>query len=361
MTEEPHSLTKPSSPITDVDVLWINAGLSCDGDSVSITAATQPSLEDIVLGALPGIPRVHLHHPVLAYETGEDFLAPFRRAADGKPDRPFILVVEGSIPNEAIKDEGYWAAFGTDADSGQPILTCTWIDRLAPHAWAVVAIGTCAAYGGIHAMEGNPTGAMGLPDYLGWGWRSQAGLPVVCVPGCPVHPDTFMETLLYLLHHASGLHPRVPLDHAHRPQWLFGQTVHEGCDRGGYYEQGDFAATLGSSKCIVKLGCWGPVALCNVPKRGWINGVGGCPNVGGVCIGCTMPGFPDKFMPFLEEPPGAKMSSSAVLMYGRTVRALRNFTKASLDKEPYWRKPGTELSTGHQPARYEKPEPMEKV
>jgi hydrogenase small subunit len=60
-----------------------------------------------------------------------------------------------------------------------------------------------------------------------------------------------------------------------------------------------------------------------------------------------MPGFPDKFMPFMEEPPGAKMSSSAVLMYGRTVRALRNFTKSSLDKEPKWRQPGTELTTGY--------------
>ena len=43
---------------------------------------------------------------------------------------------------------------------------------------------------------------------------------------------------------------------------------------------------------------------CNVPKRGWMNGLGGCPNVGGICIGCTMPGFPDKFMPFMDPPPG---------------------------------------------------------
>ena len=53
-------------------------------------------------------------------------------------------------------------------------------------------------------------------------------------------------------------------------------------------------------------GCWGPVVNCNVPKRGWMAGIGGCPNVGGICIGCTMPGFPDKFMPFMDEPPGAQ-------------------------------------------------------
>jgi hydrogenase small subunit len=123
--------------------------------------------------------------------------------------------------------------------------------------------------------------------------------------------------------------------------------VHEGCDRGGYYEQADFAAAFGSKKCIVKLGCWGPVVLCNVPKRGWMAGIGGCPNVGGICIGCTMPGFPDKFMPLMEEPPGARMSTAAVLTYGRTVRALRNFTKSSLDKEPRWRKPGEAITTGY--------------
>jgi hydrogenase small subunit len=331
----------------EIDILWITAGLSCDGDSVSITAATQPALEELLLGALPGVPRVRLHNPVLATENGAEFLAAFHRAAAGELE-PFVLVVEGSIPNEKIKAEGYWAAMGTGPD-GQPITTCEWIDRLAPRALAVVAIGTCATYGGIPAMAGNPTGAMGLPDYLGWSWRSKAGIPIVCVPGCPVQPDNFMETVLYLLYQAVGLAPMIPLDEALRPRWLFSQTVHEGCDRGGYYEQGDFAAELGSKKCIVKLGCWGPVAICNVPKRGWMAGIGGCPNVGGICIGCTMPGFPDKFMPFMEEPPGAKMSSAAVLMYGRTVRALRNFTKSSLDKEPTWRRPGDTLASGYQP------------
>jgi hydrogenase small subunit len=316
----------------DMHVVWITAGLGCDGDSIAMTAATNPSIEDLVLGALPGVPRVRLHHPVLAYEVGDEFMASMRQAAAGELGE-FILVVEGSIPNERNKTEGYWAAVGTDHSTGQPILTTEWIDRLAPNAWAVIGAGTCATYGGIHAMAGNPTGCMGLPDYLGWEWRSKADVPIVCVPGCPVQPDNFMEILLYLLNQSAGNAPMIPLDDKLRPTWLFGETVHEGCDRGGYYEQAEFATDYGQKSCIVKLGCWGPVVQCNVGKRGWMNGLGGCPNVGGVCIGCTMPGFPDKFAPFMDEPPGARMSTQAVQLYGRTIRSLREFTLASMNRE----------------------------
>ncbi|MCU1268113.1 MAG: hydrogenase expression protein HypE [Acidobacteria bacterium] len=340
------SETKMPKPIKEIDILWITAGLGCDGDTIAITAATQPSLEDILMGGIPGIPKVNFHNPFLAYENGAEFVAFFERAAEGQIE-PFILVIEGSIPNEEIKSEGYWAAFGTNSDTGQPITTNEWIDRLAPKAWAVVAAGTCATYGGIHAMAGNPTGAMGLADYLGWAWKSKAGIPIVCVPGCPVQPDNFMETLLYLLFQSTGRAPMIPLDEALRPTWLFGQTVHEGCDRGGYYEQAEFDEQYGSRKCIVKLGCWGPVVQCNVGKRGWMGGIGGCPNVGGICIGCTMPGFPDKFMPFMNQPPGSLLSSHAVMTYGRAIHALRRFTQASLNKEPSWRKPGPELTSGY--------------
>jgi hydrogenase small subunit len=108
--------------VKEVDVLWITAGLGCDGDSVAVTAATQPSVEDLLAGAIPGLPAVRLHNPVLAYGVSEDFLAPFRAAAEGKLG-PYILVVEGSIPNEKIKAEGFWAAMGVDAATGQPITT----------------------------------------------------------------------------------------------------------------------------------------------------------------------------------------------------------------------------------------------
>ena len=242
-----------------IHILWMNGGLSCDGDSVALTAATQPSIEEIVLGALPGLPKIAVHWPLIDFECGpeqgaDNFMEWWHKADRGELE-PFVLVVEGSIPNETIKPEGYWAAFGNDPETGQPRTTSEWLDRLAPKATGVIAVGTCATYGGIHGMAGNPTGAMGVPDHLGWEWKSKAGLPIVCVPGCPIHPDNLSETLVYLLYQLAGQAPMIPLDSELRPQWLFGSTVHEGCDRAGYYEQGQFADAYGQPTCIVKLGC----------------------------------------------------------------------------------------------------------
>src|SRR4030088_2632931 len=106
MTFGQHSDGGGSDPITEIDILWMSAGLSCDGDTIAMTAATQPSIEDIILGGLPWIPKVNFLNPFLAIEVGDDFLRRFHQAAEGKVD-PFILVIEGSIPDETNKEEGY--------------------------------------------------------------------------------------------------------------------------------------------------------------------------------------------------------------------------------------------------------------
>ena len=253
----------------EAHVIWMTTGLSCDGDSVAMTSAVNPSLEDIITQAIPGMPKVIVHNPVLAYENGPEFIEWWWRAERGEID-PFVLCVEGSVPNEDLSGEGYWAAIGDDPETGQPITTNEWIDRLAPKAAAVVAIGTCATYGGIPAMKNNPTGAMGVADYLGWSWKSKAGLPIVNIPGCPAQPDNMTEVLLYLALHLAGRAPVPDLDEQLRPRWLFGRTVREGCNRAGFVEQGNFATEYGDDpRCLVKLGCKGPVVKCNVPVRGW--------------------------------------------------------------------------------------------
>lgn len=335
--------------VTDIHVIWMDTGLGCGGESVAVTSATNPSIEDVVLGALPGMPNVHLHNLVLDFNNGDEFMEAWYKAERGELD-PFVLVMEGSIPNEeAIADTGgYWAGLGTrDGAFSQPITTNEWIDRLSPQAAAVVCVGTCATNGGIPAMKNNPTGAMGMQDYLGKDWTSKLGVPIVNIPGCPAQPDNMTETLLYLIFQLAGASPMIPLDDEHRPEWLFNRTVHESCNRAAFYEQGDFAEEYGSHKCLVKLGCDGPVVYCNVPRRGWQNGVGGCPNVGGICIGCTMPGFPDKFMPFMDESIGAKFSSNAAkFTYGPILRFFRDITADKKDNEPAWRKRGKTVTSG---------------
>ena len=124
----------------------------------------------------------------------------------------------------------------------------------------------------------------------------------------------------------------VELDEQHRLTMHFGRTVHEGCNRAAFYEHGNFATEYGSDhRCLVKLGCKGPVVKCNVPIRGWQSGVGGCPNVGGICMACTMPGFPDKYMPFMDEDAYGKASASILkFTYGPIVRYMRRLESRDL-------------------------------
>lgn len=337
-----------ASPL--VHALWMSTGLSCDGDSVSMTAATSPSLEDLTRGIIPGMASLVLHHPLLAYDNGSEFLQAWYDAEAGRLD-PFVMVLEGSVPNEQISGDGCWAALGADPVTGEPITTVEWLERLAPKAAAVIAVGTCATYGGVPAMRNNPTGAMGLPDYLGWNFRSHAGVPIVCVPGCPAQPDNITETILYLAMMLAGQAPMIDLDDALRPRWLFDRTVHEGCNRAAFCEHGDYAGTYGNDpRCLVKLGCKGPVVKCNVPTRGWIRGVGGCPNVGGICIGCTSPGFPDRFMPFMQMSNKVRASTAmARFTYGPILRLLRTQSLKLGSKEPEWRRPSDSLLSGYEP------------
>ena len=172
-------------------------------------------------------------------------------------------------------------------------------------------------------MRNNPTGAMGLRDHLGHGFVSRRGAPLINLPGCPVQPDAITETLQRIALEIAGVSPPTELDDQGRPLWLFEQTAHETCDRAGLAEHGRFAETLADhGSCLAKVGCSGPVAKCNVPARGWVNGVGGCPNVGGICIACTMPGFPDHFLPFMDSSPLTRLSTGGGrFLYGRSCDA----------------------------------------
>jgi hydrogenase small subunit len=320
---------------------WL-AGESCDGCSVSVLSATEPGLEHLLRGDIPNLPRIELHHPVLSVEWGDEYVEEFKAAANGERD-PYVVIVEGSVPNERLIDgDGYWISLGEE--DGKQITMVDWLDRLAPGAAAVLAIGTCATWGGIPSAKGNATDAMGTMDYLGRDYRSVLGLPVVNVPDCAPIGDNFIETVAHLLFYVEDVGPLPELDELGRPKWLFGETVHRKCERGSYYEEGVFAEEYGSEKCLVKVpGCWGPVVKCNMPSRRNSDGIGGCMNMGGKCIGCTMPGFPDKFTPYFKAPPGSKISSTGSKILGGVMRRLRQRTIEKTDREVRWdESPGVE-------------------
>src|SRR5919199_50560 len=115
-------------PVKVVHAFWL-AGMSCDGCSVAVTGATAPSVEDLLLGRLPGVPRLVLHHPVVSVEAGHAFVKNYELAAEGKLNAPYVVIYEGSIANERLAEEtgGYWSAMGVEEHNGEhnPVPTAT--------------------------------------------------------------------------------------------------------------------------------------------------------------------------------------------------------------------------------------------
>ena len=186
----------------------------------------------------------------------------------------------------------------------------TWLQRLAPGAAATIAIGTCATWGGVPAAEGNPTGAMSVMDFLGKDYRSAFGLPVINIPGCAPQGDNFTETVFAILLFLQGLGPLPTFDELGRPAWLFRDTVHQGCTRAGFYEEGVFAKHYGDPECLVEIGLLGDrsstATSCSAaPSTTW---AGACARAASASA-ARCPGFPDKFTPFYKTPPGAIVST----------------------------------------------------
>ena len=327
-------------PITEVHAFWL-AGMSCDGCSIAAVGAQNPSVEQLVNANIPGLPRIVLHHPVLSVSAGEEFIRNYRLAREGKLGAPYVVIYEGSVADESIAGAfgGYWSAMGCDiAEDGSrhPIPTAHWLRDMAPGAAAVIAVGTCATWGGVPAAAGNVTGSMAVMDWLGKDYLSALGLPVINVPGCAPIGDNITETITAVLMFLAGVGPLPEFDELGRPAWLFSSTVHRGCVRAGYYEEGVCAQNYGDKQCLVELGCWGPVVQCNMVSRGAAGHNGGCMNTGGICIGCTMPGFPDAFAPFYKAPPGTAISGAASRASGSFIRPLRRITGRRGNRTAKW-------------------------
>ena len=248
---------------------------------MAMLGASDPPLE-ILLRGVSDLPPISLVHPLIALESGDEYRALLERAAAGRLD-PYVLVLEGSMMDESLAGEGSFTRLGTE--DGRPLTITSWMDRLAPRAAAVIAIGSCATWGGIPAAAGNPTGAHGLGEHLGANFRSMGGLPVVNVPGCAPPGEVFIEALVAVFQH---LLRRVPLDldEQNRPRWLYNELAHPGPPRAEGVTPPDPSVDV----------------CCSVPAHGWMKRIGGCAAVGGACIGCTAPDFADRLLPLAYLP-----------------------------------------------------------
>ena len=277
-----------------LNVVWLQSG-GCGGCTISLLGSDARDL----FGSLAALGISFLWHPALSEETGAEALALLERCAAGK-ERLDVLCVEGA----ALRGPRGSGRFHMLSGSNGPMTG--WITRLAAQARYTVAVGSCAAFGGISAAGANPTEACGLQfdgdiagGLLGPRYRSREGLPVINVAGCPTHPGWVTDTLMAL---ALGGMGKQDLDEYGRPRFYAGHLVHHGCTRNEYYEFKASAQKPSDLGCLMEnMGCQGTVAHADCNTRLW-NGSGSCVRGGFACIACTEPQFEEPGHPFAATP-----------------------------------------------------------
>lgn len=277
-----------------MNLIWLQAA-GCGGCTMSLLCAEDPDVFSLLEGA--GI-RV-LWHPALSVETGAE-VASLLEAVERGEVALDILCVEGSI----LRGPRGTGRFQMLAGTGRSMMD--WAASLAQRARHVVAVGTCATYGGVTSAGGNPSDAVGMQyegahkgGLLPAGFRATGGLPVVNVAGCPTHPDWVTETLMML---AAGVLDEAALDGLGRPRFYAEHLVHHACPKNEFYEYKASARQLSDQGCLMEnLGCIGTQAVGDCNIRPW-NGGGSCTRGGYPCISCTAPEFEEPRHPFTETP-----------------------------------------------------------
>lgn len=252
-----------------------------------------------VLGCLD-MSGIHLlWHPSLSLETGLQVTDILKAIVAGKIKLD-ILCLEGSV----VRGPNNTGKFHMLAGTGEAMMH--WIERLSAQAEYVVAVGTCAAYGGITAAGGNPSDACGLQydgerkgGFLGVDFRSRTHMPVVNIAGCPTHPNWVTDTLAEI---AMGDFSEANMDSLGRPRSYADQLVHHGCTRNEFYEFKASAEKPSDLGCMMEhMGCVGTQAHADCNTRLW-NGEGSCIRGGYACINCTAPAFEEPGHSFTQTP-----------------------------------------------------------
>jgi len=214
--------------------------------------------------------------------AGEQVIEALENTAKEKKGN-YVLAVDGAIPAD---DKAFYCVMGER--NGKPVTIETRLVELAKDALAVLAVGTCAAFGGIPAAAPNPSGAQPVRQVLE---TKGINKPLVNIPGCPPHPDWFVGTVASIL--LNGLPKPEDLDDNLRPLAFYGKLIHENCPRRAYFDEGKFAKKYGDEGCLYELGCKGPITYADCPTRRWNNGTNWVIGAGAPCMGCTQPEFPN--------------------------------------------------------------------
>ena len=251
-------------------VIWLSFQ-ECTGCTESLTRSHAPTVESLIFDAI----SLDYHHTLQAASghAAEDA----RMAAMEENAGQYLLVVDGSIP---LDNPAYSTIAG--------ISNLQMLEETAAGAAAIVAVGTCAAFGGIPHADPNPTGAVSVSDII-------KDKPIINVSGCPPIPVVITGVLAQYL--TFGKLPE--LDALGRPAAFFGQNIHDRCYRRPFYERGEFAETFDDEGaragwCLYKLGCKGPTTYNACATLKWNEGAGFPIQAGHPCIGCSEPNFWDK-------------------------------------------------------------------
>lgn len=250
-----------------LNILFLQ-GQSCSGCSVSLINTENPGPLTLLTEMIS-----LLFHSTISAAQGHlvrEIVEKVQSAGN------FILVIEGSIPTAVPEACVIY---------GQPFTEI--LPPLMNRADAIVALGACAAFGGIPGAEGNPTGAKSVMEFM-----QERGISIsklINLPLCPTHPQSIVATLAYVA--ARG----VPELTEHRtPKMFYHRLTHDDCPRYHYYERHIFAKKFGEEGCLFKLGCLGTIAYTECPQHQWNGGANWCIRAGAPCIGCSSELFAKK-------------------------------------------------------------------
>ena len=289
-------------------VIWLHFQ-DCTGCTETLLRTSAPDVAHLILDVI----SLDYHETLMA-ASGAQAEAALRRAVADNAGK-FVLVVEGAIPS---KDNGIYMELG-----GRPGVEV--LKEVAAQSAAVIAIGSCASWGGIPSADPNPTGAVGVDSVV-------SGKPIVNLPGCPPNPYNLLALVLEYV--TMGKLPA--LDEFGRPKFAYERVIHENCPRRAHFDAGRFAAAFGDAGhrqgwCLYKLGCKGPIthAACSVRHFNEIPGVWPI-GIGAPCVGCTEKGVvwkmgtfetvpihlatpPDTYPPIYSNVGGIKVGAAALV------------------------------------------------